>query len=448
MNASILAIDDEPIIRETLAEFLTLEGYTVVTAGSGAEAVRQFRERAFDVVVCDVSMPGMDGLEVLARLREHAPDTSLIFITAYATVESAIEAFRAGAADYLMKPLILDEVSGKIHRLLQLRALQRENRQLRLDLHLQERNESTIVGSSPVMVAVRSMARKLAATRSTVLLQGESGTGKEIVARAIHARSDSEYPGRFLAVNCATLCGQSFESQLFGESRRADGQPAEPGVFVRAGRGTIFFDEIADLPTDTQAQLLRAIDRKEILPVGSSSPVSICARIVAATNRNLLQEVEAGRFREDLYFRLAVVTVRLPPLRERREDIPELVAFLLRRHAEILGRRVPEIAPVALSVLQSANWRGNVRELDNALGRAMILSESPAIAVADLPAELVPSESDPYAVDALEDANARFEKLHIERILRQTADKKEAARRLGIGLSSLYRRLESLRIDL
>jgi DNA-binding NtrC family response regulator len=445
--ASVLVVDDEPLIRDTLAEFLVQEGLDVAACASGEEALGRAAGRRFDIVLCDVQLPGLDGLELLERLHRLSPDTFVLLITAYATVENAVEAFQRGAHDYLMKPILFDEVLAKIRRLLAHRALYLENQWLRRELH-RAAAPGPIVGTGPAMVRVLELVRKVAPTRSTVLITGESGTGKELIARAIHEGTPGADAGRFLAVNCAAIPHDLLENQLFGHRRGAftGADRDQAGVFVHAGPGTVFLDEIVEMPPATQAKLLRAIEQKEVLPVGANEPVRVEARVLAATNKDLLREVEAGRFREDLYYRLNVVCLHVPPLRERREDIPALVEYLLARHAQALGKRLTGVTHEAMQLLLACRWRGNVRELDNALQRAAILGEGPLIAPADLPPDLAPAEGDPALVDDLGEAVRRFEKQHIERVLRQTPDKKEAARRLNMGLSSLYRRIGELGI--
>lgn len=452
-EAAILVVDDELLIRETLIEYLSQEGFTVVACSSGEDALEQAGERRFDIVLCDVHLPGLDGLELLDRLQRLSPETFVLLITAYATVENAVEAFQRGAHDYLMKPILLDEVLSKIRRLLAHRALYLENQCLRRELNLNRRLENEqIVGKSSGMKQVLEMARKVAPTPSTVLIVGESGTGKELIARAIHSGGDgaeSGEPRRFLAVNCAAIPHDLLENQLFGHRKGAftGADRDQAGVFVHAGNGTVFLDEVGEMPLATQAKLLRAIEQKEILPVGADEPICVEARVLAATNKDLFKEVECGRFREDLYYRLNVVCIHIPPLRQRREDIPDLVEFLLARHARSLGKRISGVTHEAMQLLLACRWRGNVRELDNALQRAAILGEGPLITPADLPPDLAPVEGDPALVDDLGEAVNRFERQHIARILRQTPDKKEAARRLGMGLSSLYRRISELGIQ-
>jgi DNA-binding NtrC family response regulator len=443
----ILVVDDEPIIRATLAEYLTGEGFLVTACASGEEALAEAEQRAYDVALCDVQLPGIDGIEVLERLLKISPETFVLLVTAYATVESAVEAFQRGAHDYLMKPIILDEVAGKVRRLLSYRDLFLENQWLRRELS-REHEDERIVGESAAIERVFELVRRVAPTRSTVLITGESGTGKELVARAIHRQGVGDGK-RFLAVNCAAIPHDLLENQLFGHRKGAftGADRDQPGVFVHAGDGTVFLDEIAELPSATQAKLLRAIEQKEVLPVGAHEPILVEARVLAATNKDLHAQVEAGRFREDLYYRLNVFSIHLPPLRERREDIPDLVEFLLAKQARTMGKRISGVTHEAMQILRACRWKGNVRELDNALQRAVILGDGPLVTPADLPPDLVPSECDPALVDQLGEALQRFEKQHIERILHQTPDKREAAQRLDIGLSSLYRKIAELKIS-
>ncbi len=443
----MLLVDDEPLIRETLAEYLGQEGFRVTCCADGEAAVRLAGEHRFDVALCDVQLPGVDGMEVLERLRKISPETFVLLITAYATVENAVEAFQRGAHDYLIKPVLLDDLRNKIQRVLAYRHLCLENQALRRELS-RDYDFDHIVGTSPAMRRVFELVRKVAPTRSTVLLVGESGTGKELIARAIHHQGPTR-EGRFLPVNCAAIPHDLLENQLFGHRRGAftGADRDQAGVFLHAGTGTVFLDEIGELPAGTQAKLLRAIDQKEVLPVGANEPVIVEARVLAATNKDLRRAVEEGRFREDLYYRLNVVTIAVPPLRERREDIPDLVEFLLAKQSRALGKRIHGVAHETMQLLLACPWKGNVRELENAIERAVILSDGPLLTPADLPPDLAPAEGDPALVDELAEAVRRFERQHIERILRQTPDKKEAARRLGMGLSSLYRKIAELGIQ-
>ncbi len=443
-TASVLIVDDEPLIRETLAEYLQNQGFRVATAESGEVALATVRKRPFDVVICDINLPGLDGLEVLERLARSNPETFVLLITAYATVDTAVEAFQKGASDYLMKPILLHEVSQKIRRLMLQRSIAQENQWLRRELNRQTDATDMVIGRSPAMQAAVQLVKKVGPTPSTVLILGESGTGKKLMARTIHRAANAT--ARFAAVNCAAIPGERLENQLFGHIKGAyaGADADQPGLFAQAG--TVFLDEIGELPLGTQAKLLRAVEQREILPIGANDPVPTAARLIAATNRDLLQEVAAGRFREDLYYRLSTVTVLLPPLRDRREDIPEFVEHLVAKHARAMNKRFAGASREAMELLVRYPWKGNVRELDNAIQRAIILGDGPLIRVADLSPDIAPDPADPSAVDDLNAAAGRFEKQHIERILRQTTDKREAAKRLGIGLSSLYRKIEQLGI--
>lgn len=442
---SVLVVDDEQIIRETLAEFLQSQGFRVATAASGEHALSTIRKTAFDVVICDINLPGLDGLEVLERVSRSNPETFVLLITAYATVDTAVEAFHKGASDYLMKPIILHEVSQKIRRLMTQKGIAQENQWLRRELNRQADVGDMVIGRSPAMQTAMQLAQKVGPTPSTVLILGESGTGKKLMAKVVHRFSQSGgVESRFLAVNCAAIPGERLENQLFGHCKGAfSGADSEQaGLFVYAGTGTIFLDEIGELPLGTQSKLLRAIEQKEVVPIGANEPIPVAVRVIAATHKNLQDEVAAGRFREDLFYRLNIVTLTLPPLRDRREDIPEFVEHLIAKHAQAMGKRFAGASREAVELLMRYPWKGNVRELDNAIQRAIILGDGPLIRPSDLPPDIAPNPTDPSAVDDLNEAAARFEKLHIERILRQTPDKREAAKRLGIGLSSLYRKIE------
>jgi len=441
-----LVVDDEEVLAQTLQEFLQSEGYEVGVASDGKQALAILAELEPDVVLCDIQLPGPDGLEVLDRILKLRPETLVMMITAFATVENAVTAFRRGAHDYMMKPVIFDELLAKLERLVGYRRLLLENQALRRQLH-SEADPESLVGQSPPMRAVKALIRKVGPTRSNVLITGESGTGKELVARALHTLGPSP-DSAFLAINCAAIPNDLLENQLFGHVRGAftGADRDHAGIFVAAGQGTVFLDEIGELPAATQAKLLRAIENKEVLPVGASRPIAVEARVVAATNKDLAAEVAANQFRADLYYRLNVVNITLPPLRERREDIPELIATLLARHARRMGKPIDGVDNNTVRGLMGAAWRGNVRELDNALERAVILTDGPVLTLDDFPPGLIGErEVPPIAGDDLRAAVRDYERQHIQRVLESCDDdKREAARRLGLGLSSLYRKLEEL----
>jgi DNA-binding NtrC family response regulator len=441
----ILIVDDEDVIAGTLKEFLESEGYELATAHDLGGALAYVEHNEPEIVLCDVQIPGTDGLTVMHRVLQIRPDTLFIMITAYATVENAVAAFQRGAHDYLMKPVLFEDLLTKIDRLIRFRRLLRENQALRRQLHAPG-DLDALVGESAPILTVKSLIRKVGPTRTTVLITGESGTGKELVARALHTLS----PARdevFLAINCAAIPHDLLENQLFGHVRGAftGADRDHDGLFVAAGRGTIFLDEIGELSRSTQAKLLRAIENKEVLPVGATRTTSFQARLLTATNKDLAAEVAADRFRADLYYRLNVVTIDLPPLRNRREDIPALIAVLLAKHAKNLGKRVDGVDNATVRGLMSAPWVGNVRELDNAIERALILSEGPILTPDDFPSGLIAVAEPDSAGDNLRAAVRDYERQHIERVLRECGDdKREASRRLGLGLSSLYRKLEEI----
>jgi DNA-binding NtrC family response regulator len=440
----ILVVDDEEVLASTLEEFLTSEGFEVAVASDAPSALALAERFEPDLALCDVQLPGLDGLALLDRLLQVRPGTLVMMITAFATVENAVGAFQRGAHDYLIKPVIFDELMVKIDRLMTYRRLLNENQALRRQLHAQTDPE-TLVGQSLAMRAVKTLIRKVGPTRSNVLITGESGTGKELTARALHTLG-LDPDSAFLAVNCAAIPNDLLENQLFGHVRGAftGADRDHAGLFVAAGKGTVFLDEIGELPLATQAKLLRAIENKEVLPIGANRTVNVEARVVAATNKDLATEVAENRFRADLYYRLNVVSIKMPPLRERREDIPELISVLLARHAKRLGRPVGGVDNTTIRGLMAAPWKGNVRELDNALERAVILSEGPILCPDDFAPGIIDDLADTITDgDDLRAALRDYERQHIQRVLEKcNDDKREAARRLGLGLSSLYRKLE------
>ena len=445
---SILIVEDEAIIRSTLREFLVGEGYAVHTAANAAEAFRAAREQDFHVAICDVQLPDGDGLNVLRRIQQLNPDTFVLIITAYATVENAVEAFRAGAFEYLVKPVLFDDLSHKLDRLFQFRDLYLENQSLRRELSRRE-DFDQIIGSSRALAELQQTIRKVAVTNSNVMLVGETGTGTELFARAIHGAGPRS-KSRFLAVNCGTRPVELLETQLFGARGAviAGGHADQPGVLQHAGDGTVFLDEVAELPLGTQGKLLRAIEYQEIMPLGAAEAVRVSARIIAATTHDLLREVAEGTFQEDLFYRLDGVKIRIPPLRERLDDIPELVEFFIGKYSRAMGKRVSGATSETVRLLMSAEWKGNVRQLDNAIERAVMMCDGTHIEPKDLPPDLLGIGQPLPSTDDLRSALRHYERLHITRVLRQWPDKREAAKRLRLGLSSLYRKIEELGIDL
>jgi two-component system response regulator PilR (NtrC family) len=450
MAEAILVADDEPGVRESLAEVLRDAGYDVQTAADGGAALAALESRDFGIVITDLRMPGADGLAVLKRAREISPQTLVLVMTAHGSVDTAVEALRGGATDYVLKPVVFDDLLAKVERLLEHRQLVWQAQTLRREVEARYDFEG-LVGQSPAMREVFDLVRKVAPTQSTVLLTGESGTGKEVVARAVHHFS-LVAQRIFLPVNCAAIPENLLESQLFGHVRGAftGAVTSQEGLFSRARGGTIFLDEIGDLPFGLQSKLLRAIETKEVLPVGSTQTIAVDVRIIAASNRDLRQMVDEGKFREDLYYRLNVVHIPLPPLRDRREDIPSLVEYLVRRHNREMKRAYRGVDNATLKLLMSQPWKGNVRELDNVIEHAMILGNGEWITVGDLPRTLRESDDAlPPVGDELREALRAYERIHIESVLRRTGhDKRKAADLLGLSLSSLYRKLNELEIDL
>lgn len=450
-RGSVLVADDEAAVRESLAEVLREEGYDVEAVSDGSAAVAALEGRDFDLILSDIRMPGTDGLSVLRRAREVSPSSLVLLMTAHATVETAVEAMRRGAQDYLLKPILFDDLLHKIDHLMHHRQVAWENQMLRSQVERQWDFEN-LVGRSAAMKEVMDLVRRVAPTPSTVLVTGESGVGKEVVARAIH--HFSEFRDRiFLPVNCGAIPENLLESQLFGHLRGSfTGAVAnQEGLFQRARGGTIFLDEIGDMPLALQVKLLRMIEAKEILPVGASQPVQVEVRIIAATNHQLEKSVEEGRFREDLYYRLNVIGIEIPPLRDRREDIPPLVEHLLRIHNRELKKSFRGVDAETMKLLLSLPWKGNVRELDNVLEHAMILGSGEWITVRDLPRSVRSDAggAEEAIGDDLRDAVRAFERAHILGVLsRAEQDKRVAAQRLGVSLSSLYRKLEELEIPL
>jgi DNA-binding NtrC family response regulator len=447
---SILVADDEAGVRDSLAALFRDEGFAVVTAADGAVALKAVEEKEFDLMIVDLRMPEVGGIEVLRRVREVAPQTLVILITAYASIETAIEALRQGAQDYIVKPLIFEDVLRKVRRLLDLKHLAWEVGALRRQVERQFRFHD-LVGQSAAMRRVLGLVRKVATTKATVLITGESGVGKEVVARALHAHSEAREKV-FLPVNCAAIPESLLESQLFGHLRGSftGAVTNQEGLFQRARGGTIFLDEIGDMPFGLQAKLLRAIEEKEILPLGASAPVRVDVRIVASTNKDLQKEVEQERFREDLFYRLNVVGIHIPPLRERREDIPPLVEHLVERHNHELKKNVRGVDNAAMKFLMSLPWKGNVRELDNVLERVMILGDGDWVTAEDLAMTMGTDQGAlSHAADNLREAVRVYERAHIRTTLRKVGwDKRKGAEALGLSLSSLYRKLEELDIGL
>ena len=445
MSASILVVDDERAIQDTLAWCLRTDGHEVRTAGSGEEAMAIMVGQGFDLIISDIIMPGLSGVDLLRKARALRPRTPFILITAFATVETAVEALREGASDYVLKPFKFDDLRFRVQRLLDHRAAFQESAQFRRAVESAAPDRS-LIGESAAMRAVRTQVARTGPAASNVLVTGESGTGKELVARAIHAASPRR--GRaFVPINCGAIPESLLESQLFGHVKGAftSAVQGSSGLFAAADHGTVFLDEIGEMPVHLQVKLLRVIEEKQVWAVGSTKPVQIDIRIIASTNRDLAKEVEAGRFRGDLFYRLNVVHIVLPPLREHVEDIPLLADHFIREVNLKLGRRLRGIDRDGLRALMAHPWKGNVRELEHVIESAMILSEGEVLSVSDLPSGFVGESVTPN--ESLRELNRQSERQHIMAVLTQTQfDKRKTARILGISLASLYRKLGERRI--
>jgi two-component system NtrC family response regulator len=381
----ILVVDDQPAQRELITGFLRKQNFEVLPAESGEKALEKFRSEPFDLVLTDMKMPGMSGLELLKALREINPEATVIVITAYGTVETAVAAVKAGAADYLTKPVNLEELLYRIEQVKERRRLLSENVELREALQRHHRIEG-IVGESGQMLEVLSLVRRVAPSEATVLIRGESGTGKELIAKAIHYASPRA-PAPLVRVNCAALPETLLESELFGHEKGAftGALASRKGRFELADRGSLFLDEIGDLPLPLQSKLLRVLQEREFERVGSSVPIKVNVRIMAATNMELESLMKSGKFREDLYYRLNVVTLVLPPLRERRQDLPLLMDHFLSVFAEKNRKAIRGFTDEGRDILLRYDYPGNVRELENLIERAVVLTRDDVIGKSDLP---------------------------------------------------------------
>ncbi|HXG51256.1 MAG TPA: sigma-54 dependent transcriptional regulator [candidate division Zixibacteria bacterium] len=447
----ILVVDDDPEMCRFFMQLLGDEGYAVEVVHDGASALRRHRQGDFDLVITDLMMPRMRGTELVRQLREHDPDALVLLVTAFGSIESAVEAMRAGAFDYVTKPFRTDEILLDVNRALEQRRLRSELRRLRTEV--QERYSfQNVLARSEAMQKALEIAARVSDLSANVLIIGESGTGKEMIARAIH-RNSARAEGPFIPLNCAAVPETLLESELFGYTRGAftDAKKDRRGLFQEAGGGVLFLDEISEMPLSIQAKLLRVIEDKEVRPLGSNQSEKIDARVISASNRDLEKLVQEGSFRRDLYYRLNVIRIELPPLRERPEDIPVLVDHFIRKFAGHATRPVTGIEPDALAALMSYRWPGNVRELEHTLERAVLLGKTPSICLDDLPESLTRCNRDRLP---LNEALARgytlkeLEKEYIHRVLENTnGNKTEAARILGVDRTTLYRKLEEYKVE-
>ena len=448
MKREILLADDEATFRKTFTKVLEEEGMAVTAVADGREAINAITKQPYAVAILDIQMPGADGIKVLREIMRVRPETRVIMITAYGTVEMAVEAIKLGACDYVMKPVMFEDVLTKVRQHFRYLELKEENLKLKQELS-GSFDIGQIIGQTPSMQQVFDMIRKVARTKSNVLITGESGTGKELVARAIHSLGSQN--GRpFVAVNCGAIPEGLLESELFGHKKGSftSASADKEGLFESARGGTLFLDEIGHMPMSCQVKLLRAVEQRQILPVGSTEPIDIDLRLIAATNRDPIEEIKAERFREDLYYRMNVVGIHLPPLRERKEDIPLLVEHFIRKYNIEMGKQCVGVSDDVMRLLMSYEWRGNIREMQNVIERAIIFAEDDTIRASDI--GFLGSETIALGKEgqSLQDAVKAYEKQEICRVLNShNWNKVEAAKSLGIGLSSLYRKIDELEIN-
>jgi DNA-binding NtrC family response regulator len=444
-KARILVVDDEAPMRECLKDWLMEEDYEVSLAASGKEAIAMTRKENWDVILLDLKMPGMDGLETLKRLKgkEVNTEAEILMMTAYATVDTAVQAMKEGAFDYLVKPFSPDEIEIQIKKIVTHRELVLENILLRQKL--EERLEyGEIIGKSDVMQTIYDLISQVAPTDSTVLITGESGTGKELIARAIHGNSQRCYMP-YIAVSCGALPDSLLESELFGYEKGAftGAEHTKKGRFEMADKGTLFLDEIGDISLKTQVDLLRVLQEKEFRRLGGQEEIKVDVRILAATNRDMKKAISENRFREDLFYRLNVISIHIPPLRERKDDIPLLVKAFIRKYCIEMNKEQVKIAPSAMKLLMDYNWPGNVRELENVIERALVIGRGKEIITEDLP-----FSRKELGTEALHNSLKLMEIMHIKRILKETDwNISKTARVLEIDRQTLYNKIEKYHIE-
>mgnify|MGYP001026932082 CR=1 FL=1 len=401
MAETILIVEDEETLASSLKRVFTREGYSVDVAEDAEKGLKLIEKNSYDVIITDIILPGISGIELLRKIKEKEPDQLVIIITAYASVETAVEALRAGAYDYVIKPIIHQEIKQIVRNALRQKALQRENILLRREIE-RHYDLSHIIGESPEIKKIINEVKKIASAKSNVLLLGETGTGKELIARAIHFGSPrAERP--FIPINCSAIPENLLESELFGHVRGAftGAVTSKKGLFEEANGGTVFLDEIGDLSPSLQAKLLRVLEEQEIRPIGSNQTTKVDIRFISATNKDLAMLVKEGRFREDLYYRINVITIQLPPLRERGNDVELLARFFVQKYSKEHGKNVNKIDNEALKLLKAYHWPGNIRELQNIIESAVLVSEDEVIKKEHLP-EVLFDKKDSFFEEALQ----------------------------------------------
>lgn len=450
-NRHILVVDDEPLVRRSLSEFLTLQGYAVTAASSAKEALGLLENYNADIVIADIKMPEMDGVELLKKIKIAHPETPVILITSYGSIENAVEAIKEGAYDYITKPIVDSEIKIVIERLIKQRQLQEENIKLKEQLSAAQRERfHNIVGKDEKMQKIYTLIEAIAGTRATVLIHGETGTGKRLIAHAIHNCNALERGKPFVEVSCGALTETLLESELFGHVKGSFTGAIKDrmGRFELANGGTIFLDEIDAFSPALQVKLLRVLQEGEFERVGDTKTIKIDVRVIVATNQNLQELITQGKFRKDLYYRLNIISIEIPPLRERKEDIPLLVEDFIQKCSKQTSKKIQEVLDEALSLLINYNWPGNVRELENVIERAVILSKGPIITPEDFPEFLShPIEKEPTSLKEnnlkLKEALRVPEKDLISRTLASVNwSRNEAAKILGINRTTLYKKMQ------
>ncbi len=445
-KATILVVDDEESIVETISGILEDEEYKTLTAYSGEEAVEKVKTYKPNVVILDVWLPGIDGIDTLKAIKKLDRSISVIMISGHGTIDVAVEATKLGAYDFIEKPPTIEKILIVVDRAIQQQRLEREN----IELKMKRLPVAEIIGESPAMVALKEEISRVAPTHGRVLILGESGTGKELVARAIHQQSKRK-DKPFVEVNCAAIPTELIESELFGHEKGSftGAVSKKIGKFELADGGTLFLDEIGDMSLVTQAKILRIIETQKFHRVGGSSTISVDVRLIAATNKDLLKEIKKGNFREDLYFRLNVIPIKVPPLRDRKEDIPLLVNHFLRYFAKLYGQRPKKVSKATLRALKSYNWPGNVRELKNTIERLVITTPSDVIDIDHISSSFNITRDDFNNFKSLKEARDNFEKMFITRKLQENNwNISKTAEDIDIERSNLYRKIKALGIEI
>ena len=448
--ARILVVDDDRAMCQLLFDLLREDGYEVDVAYDGESAIQRHRVAGYDLTITDLMMPRMKGIELVRRLREFHENAAVLLITAFGTIESAVEAMRAGAFHYVTKPFHNEEILIQVKRALEQQSLQRELRRLRSEVQARDRFQN-IVGQSEAIQKVLETVAQVSDLAANLLIEGESGTGKEIVARAIHS-SSSRASGPFIPLNCAAIPENLLESELFGYVRGAftDARRDRRGLFQEASGGILFLDEISEIPLTLQAKLLRVLEDKEVRPLGANQGEKVDTRVISASNQQLSELVRTGRFRQDLYYRLNVIRIALPPLRQRQEDIPLLVNHFIQKFSDTAKRKVEGMDGAALAVLKAYDWPGNIRELEHAVEHAVLLGKNAVIGLADLPTHLVARGDGAVSVEHALSRQLTLHELereYIDKTLEATrGNKTEAARILGVDRTTLYRKLDEYKL--